>query len=193
MYPIGPQTHKPTNYYWILVVFVLAMLFGLFSVFRSLSARVSSGAAAAAVPSASAVPSATVAPLAAATPASAAISSAGASAVPTIAAVALGVPLVTPKELTDKVATYRSRPIKIQGKVFFTGKADDGRSWIQIVDDSNNYVNGAMTGALPTGVVKGALVEITGVGAGLYAVTASNGKDYDQPLIDPISQITLVK
>jgi hypothetical protein len=36
-------------------------------------------------------------------------------------------------------------------------------------------------------------VEVTGIGAGLTSVTASNGKDYDQAYIDPIQKVEPVK
>jgi hypothetical protein len=118
-------------------------------------------------------------------------STAAASAEPT--ATPGGVVEVDPKTLTESPGTYRSRLIKVRGTVFYTGKLDGGKTWIQIVDNNNVYVDGQMSEPLPAGVAKGVQVDVTGIGAGLTSVTAANGKDYDQAYVDPIQKVEPVK
>src|SRR5690242_10798893 len=170
MYPQPPPSHRPTNYYWILVGCVGAMLLLLFVSLSSVAGRFSRAAANAdqAAPVAAAKPRASLAlqltPTVAAPPAAA-------EATPTPS----GVVQVDPKELTESPGAYRSRLIKVRGTVFYTGKLEGGKTWIQIVDSNNVYVDGQLDDPLPSGVTKGVDVELTGIGAGLTSVTASNG------------------
>lgn len=188
MYPHAPRSHRPTNYWYILALCVVVMLGGLWIGLRQMSTHFNpSGASQAALldqPSAApkAKPTASVQPTATAVSASA---SASASAQPSAA----GVVDVDPKTLTDSPATYRSRVIRVQGKIFYTGKLADGKTWIQIVGPNNVYVNGQMSDPLPAGISKGSQVQVTGIGAGLTNITASNGKDYDEAYIDPVQKV----
>jgi len=191
MYPHPPQPHQPTNYFWILIACTGVMLIVLFAGLRSIAGRFSAAAverqpitilAPAAAPRASI----SVAPQASASaPAPAASVEASLASSPSLD--------VDPKTLTDSPAAYRGRTVRVRGTVFYTGKLADGKTWIQIVGDNNVYVDGSMADTLPSGVSKGAQVEITGIGAGLTTVTASNGKDYDQAYIDPIQKIEIVQ
>jgi len=192
MYPHAPQSHRPTNYWYVLAVCLAFMLFILWTGLRAMSARFGAAPAEqnaalsqpAAAPSAR--PSASIAAQTTAGPVSSAAAEASAAPVPS------GIVDVQPKQLQDEPATYRSRVVRVNGKVFYVGKVDAGKTWVQIVDDNNVYVDGVMADALPSGVTKGTQVQITGVGAGLYTITASNGKDYDQAYIDPIQKIDVV-
>jgi hypothetical protein len=115
--------------------------------------------------------------------------SAGAAAAPPEATPASSeVVDVDPKTLTNSPAVYRSRRVRVKGAVFYTGKLADGKTWVQIVGDDNVYVDGEID-SLPPGITKGVQVQVTGIGAGLTNITASNGKDYDQAFIDPIETI----
>ncbi|HLG74746.1 MAG TPA: hypothetical protein VK009_30370 [Chloroflexota bacterium] len=192
MYPQPPPTHRPTNYYWILVVCVLAMLGLLFMTLVTISGRVTGlvehGAINAVLPSAAParlqitpVPQPTVV-----------ASEEAAPAVEPTATPPGGIIDVDPKTLTASPGTYRSRPVRVKGTVFYIGKLEGGKTWIQIVDDNNVYVDGQTTEPVPANVTKGAKVQITGIGAGLTSVTASNGKDYDQAYVDPVDSIELV-
>ena len=188
MYPHPPPSRRPTNYYWILVGCVGAMLLVLFVSLSTVAGRFSraiANADQAAPVAAEAKPKASLAlqltPTAVASPASA-----EATATPS------SVVQVDPKDLTESPGTYRSRVIKVRGTVFYTGKLEGGKTWIQIVDSNNVYVDGQTSEAVASNITKGAQVEITGVGAGLTSVTASNGKDYDQAYVDPIDSIQLV-
>jgi hypothetical protein len=191
MYPHPPPSHKPTNYYWVLVLCVVAMLFLLFAGLRTIAGRFSAAAAQAPVSAPSAAPSlrALASAIVEATPTTSAAPAAEAS--PTIAPG--GLVEVDPKTLTESPGSYRSRLIKVRGTVFYIGKIEGGKTWVQIVDNNNVYVDGTMSDSPAAGVVKGALVEVTGIGAGLTSVTASNGKDYDQAYVDPIQKIDVVK
>ncbi|HVA24482.1 MAG TPA: hypothetical protein VMW62_08820 [Chloroflexota bacterium] len=166
------------------------MMLVLFVGLRSVASRVTAAAAGAALAapevSSPAKPQASLA--AAATPtASAAPAAIEATATPG------GVVEVDPKTLTQSPGTYRSRLIKVRGTVFFTSKLEGGKNWIQIVDKNNVYVDGQTSDLLPAGVAKGVVVDLTGIGAGLYTVTAQNGKDYDQAFIDPIQKIDVIR
>lgn len=185
MYPHPPPSRRPTNYYWILVGCVGAMLLVLLISLSSVAGRFSRAIAntdQAAPVAAEAKPKASLAlqltPTALAAPASAQVTPTPSSVVQ-----------VDPKDLTESPGTYRSRLIKVRGTVFYTGKLEGGKTWIQIVDSNNVYVDGQLDGALPSGIAKGTDVELTGIGAGLTSVTASNGKDYDQAYIDPVQKV----
>ena len=188
MYPQPPPSHRPTNYYWILVGCVGAMLLVLFVSLSSVAGRFNRAAANAdqAAPVAVAKPRASLAlqltPTVVASPAAA-------EATPTPS----GVVQVEPKDLTESPGTYRSRLVKVRGTVFYTGKLEGGKTWIQIVDSNNVYVDGQLDDSLPGGIAKGVDVELTGIGAGLTSVTASNGKDYDQAYIDPVQKVEPVR
>ena len=190
MYPHSPPSHRPTNYYWILVLCVVAMLLVLFVALRTVAGRFTSAAAQTtlAAPAASAAKP-QVSAAAEATPA---VSAEGVAAVAP-AATPGGVVEVDPKALTESPGTYRSRAIKVRGTVFYSGKLEGGKTWIQIVDKNNVYVDGQMADSLPASIAKGMEVELTGIAAGLTSVTASNGKDYDQAYIDPIQKIEPIK
>jgi len=187
MYPHAPQSHRPTNYWYILALCLAAMLLILWVGLRAMSARFSAGASPPAPASAqpSAAPSTRVTPLA--------------SVAPSVAAQASVVPQPTPggaidvdaQALQDQPATYRSRVVRVKGTIFYTGKVDAGKNWIQIVGANNVYVDGVSADPLPPGVGKGVDVYVTGIGAGLTNITATNGKDYDQAYIDPIQKIEL--
>lgn len=191
MYPHPPPSHRPTNYYWILVLCVVAMLLVLFVGLRSVAGRFSAVApdTTLAAPPASSVakPQASTAVQATSTASAAPATAAEPTATPG------GVVEVDPKTLTESPGTYRSRVVKVRGIVFYTGKLEGGKTWIQIADNNNVYVDGQMSDSLPAGVAKGVNVEVTGIAAGLTSVTAANGKDYDQAYIDPIQKIEPVK
>jgi hypothetical protein len=194
MYPHAPQSHRPTNYWYVLAVCVAFMLLVLWAGLRAMSAHFGADASqqAAAINQPAAAPSAkptAAAALVQPTAVPATEPSASASSGPLQPS---GILDVQPKQLQDEPATYRSRVVRVSGKVFYVGKVDAGKTWVQIVDDNNVYVDGVLSDALPNGVTKGTQVQITGVGAGLYTITASNGKDYDQPYIDPIQKIEVV-
>jgi hypothetical protein len=192
MYPQPPPTHRPTNYYWVLVVCVVAMLGLLFMTLRTISGRISSladqGGLNAALPSA-APARLQITPVAQVT---AVASEEAEPAIEPTATPPGGIIDVDPKTLTDSPGTYRSRPLRVKGTVFYIGKLEGGKTWIQIVDNNNVYVDGQTSEPVPSNVTKGAHVQITGIGAGLTSVTASNGKDYDQAYIDPVESIQLV-
>jgi hypothetical protein len=187
MYPHPPPSHKPTNYYWVLVLCVGAMLVILFAGFKSFSARFNSALAGGplVVPAPAAQPKPLASLIAQATPTVSVAPEASVAATPTPG----GVVNVDAKTLTESPASYRSRVVRVRGTVFYTGKLADGKTWIQIVGGDNVYVDGQFADALPAGVAKGVEVDVTGIGAGLTNVTASNGKDYDQAYIDPIQKI----
>ncbi len=191
MYPQPPPTHRPTNYYWVLVVCVVAMLGLLFVTLKSMAGRFSDVVSQTAL-----APAASTAPARiqiSAAPSASPQAAASPEAVPAASATPPGGIIdVDPKTLTESPGTYRSRPVRVRGTVFYTGKVDGGKTWIQIVDNNNVYVDGQLADALPQGVAKGVEVEITGIGAGLYTITASNGKDYDQAYVDPIDKIEVV-
>jgi hypothetical protein len=194
MYPQAPRSHRPTNYYWILLLCMAAMLVFLFIALRQMAGRFSTagadqGSALVQAPLASAKPFASVVPQATATVASSA-ASASPAASPTASD---GIVDVEPKELTDSPATYRSRVVRVHGTIFYSGKLDNGKTWIQVVGADNTYVDGQSSEPLPSGVTKGSDVIVTGIGAGLTNITAVNGKDYDQAYIDPVQKIELVR
>lgn len=189
MYPHPPPSHRPTNYYWVLVGCVALMLLVLFVSLRSVAGRFTQ--AVASVEQAGPAVSPLAKPQASLTLQLTPTVQAAASAEPT--ATPGGVMDVDPKTLTQSPGTYRSRVVKVRGTVFYTGKLDGGKTWIQIVDHNNVYVDGQMDDPLPASISKGVDVEVTGIGAGLTSVTASNGKDYDQAYIDPIQKIEAVR
>jgi hypothetical protein len=191
MYPHPPPSHRPTNYYWILVLCVIVMLLVLFVGLRSVAGRFSAALtdAAVAAPAASNLAKPVASAAVQVTPTVSAAPSAAVEATATPG----GLVEVDPKTLTESPGTYRSRPVKVRGTVFYTGKLEGGKTWIQIVDSNNVYVDGQMSDPLPASVTKGVDVEVTGIGAGLTSVTASNGKDYDQAYIDPIQKVEPVK
>jgi hypothetical protein len=191
MYPHPPPSHRPTNYYWILVLCVVVMLLVLFVGLRSVAGRFSAALtdAAVAAPAASNLAKPVASAAVQVTPTVSAAPSAAVEATATPG----GLVEVDPKTLTESPGTYRSRPVKVRGTVFYTGKLEGGKTWIQIVDSNNVYVDGQMSDPLPASVTKGVDVEVTGIGAGLTSVTASNGKDYDQAYIDPIQKVEPVK
>gem|GEM_PF-6688246 len=192
MYPHPPSSQKPTNYYWILVSCLGVMLVVLFMGLRTVGGRLS--AAAAHAPLAAPSPSQQLRQLASA--AAEASSSAAPTSSPSVGPTPTaggGVVDVDPKTLTDSYAQYRSKLVRVRGTVFYTGKLADGKTWIQIVGENNVYVDGQTSEPLPAGVAKGVQVELTGVGAGLTSITASNGKDYDQAFLDPVQKIEIVK
>lgn len=190
MYPHPPPTHRPTNHYWVLVLCVAAMLGLLFMTLRNAAGRFGTIAAQPAV----VAPAPSTSPIRASAAAEpTVVPSAAAEAAPEPTATPPGGILdVDPKTLTESPGTYRSRLVRVRGTVFYTGKIDGGKTWIQIVDNNNVYVDGQVADALPPGVAKGVQVELTGIGAGLFTVTASNGKDYDQAYIDPVQSIEVV-
>ncbi|HEU0168567.1 MAG TPA: hypothetical protein VFS62_12385 [Chloroflexota bacterium] len=192
MYPHAPQSHRPTNYWYVLAACVALMLLILWTGLKAMSAHFSASpaeqtAANAALSQPAAAPSAKASAAIALQPTAVAAAAPDASA--SAGPLPSGIIDVQPKQLQDEPATYRSRVVRVSGKVFYVGKVDAGKTWIQIVDDNNVYVDGVMSDALPSGVTKGTAVQVTGVGAGLYTITASNGKDYDQAYIDPIQKI----
>jgi hypothetical protein len=191
MYPHPPPSHRPTNYYWILVLCVVVMLLVLFVGLRSVAGHFSAALtdAAVAAPAASSLAKPVASAAVQVTPTVSAAPSAAVEATATPG----GLVEVDPKTLTESPGTYRSRPVKVRGTVFYTGKLEGGKTWIQIVDSNNVYVDGQMSDPLPASVTKGVDVEVTGIGAGLTSVTASNGKDYDQAYIDPIQKVEPVK
>jgi hypothetical protein len=191
MYPHPPPSHRPTNYYWVLVLCVVVMLLVLFVGLRSVAGRFSAALtdAAVAAPAASNLAKPVASAAVQVTPTVSAAPSAAVEATATPG----GLVEVDPKTLTESPGTYRSRPVKVRGTVFYTGKLEGGKTWIQIVDSNNVYVDGQMSDPLPASVTKGVDVEVTGIGAGLTSVTASNGKDYDQAYIDPIQKVEPVK
>lgn len=189
MYPHPPPSRRPTNYYWIIIGCVGAMLLVLFVSLSSAAGRFSraiANADQAAPVAAEAKPKPSLALQLTPTAVASAVS-AQATATPS------SVVQVDPKDLTESPGTYRSRIIKVRGTVFYTGKLEGGKTWIQIVDSNNVYVDGQLDDALPSGIAKGVDVELTGIGAGLTSVTASNGKDYDQAYIDPVQKVEPVK
>lgn len=195
MYPQAPRSHRPTNHYWILIACLAAMLGFLLVGLRQMAGRFSSaGAEQPALliqaPLTSAKPSTSLAPQATATVATSASASASAAASPTIAS---GIVDVDPKTLTDSPATYRSRVVRVRGTIFYSGKLDNGKTWIQVVGADNTYVDGQLSDPLPSGITKGSDVIVTGIGAGLTNVTALNGKDYDQAYIDPVQKVELAR
>lgn len=182
MYPHPPQSHRPTNYFWILIactgVMLIVVFFALRTVASHLSAAVESGPIT--IVQFSTAPRLSIAPRAS--------SVASAAASVEAATDNSAVVDVDPKALTESPASYRSRIVRVRGTVFYTGKLADGKTWIQIVGAENVYVDGQID-SLPAGVSKGTEIVLTGVGAGLTNITASNGKDYDQAFIDPIQSI----
>ena len=189
MYPHPPPSRRPTNYYWILVACVGGMLVVLFAGLSAFAGRFNSAVASNAQ-NAAAAPAAT--PRASLALAVTPVPSAAASSAAPTATPANGIVEVDPKTLTESPGTYRSRLIKVRGTVFYTGKLDGGKTWIQIVDNNNVYVDGQTAEPLPANVTKGVQVELTGVAAGLTNVTAANGKDYDQAYVDPIQKIEAI-
>jgi hypothetical protein len=195
MFPTPPRSRRPTNYYWILLLCVGAMLVVLFSVLRSWSTRFNaaladSTAISLPLPSTQSRPLASL--VAQATP-TAETAGSQAFAAETQATPTGGAMDVDPQTLTNSPANYRSRIIRVRGTVFYTGRLSDGKTWIQIVGGDNVYVDGQTSEPLPSGITKGSDVYVTGIGAGLTNVTASNGKDYDQAYIDPIQKIELAR
>jgi len=188
MFPHAPHPHQPTNYWYVLAGCVVVMLLGLLVGLREMRSRFNP--AGSAQPALLSQPSA--APAAqptAAQPTATIAAPASASAEPTADS---GVADVDPKTLTASPAQYRSRIVRVRGKVFYIGKLDNGQTWLQIVGPDNVYVDGQMSGPVPASAIKGANVQVTGIGAGLTTITSSNGKDYDQAYIDPIQKIELV-
>src|SRR5581483_2104857 len=128
MYPQPPPQHRPTNYYWVLLACMAAMLLFLFVGLRQIASRFSATGSDQApliteAPRASAKPALTVAPQATATVA--------ASAAPAATATAEGgVVDVDAKSLTQSPANYRSRLVRVRGTVFYTGKLENGKTWI---------------------------------------------------------------
>ena len=182
MYPHPPRSHHPTNYFWVLIACAGAMLIVLFVTLRSVSGRLSSAAASGPLQLVqfSAAPRLSIPPQ----PRNSAASSPDAQ--PTV--ISTAIVDVDAKALNESPAIYRSRTVRFTGAVFYTGKLADGKTWVQIVGDDNLYVDGQID-SLPAGISKGTQVRVTGVGAGLTNITASNGKDYDQAFIDPIQTI----
>ena len=185
MYPIPPKSNRPTNHYSVLAICLAVMLLLMYGVMRNISGKFAEVAAGNDQVQTAKQPRPGVTPLAVATPTPATVDPAK-TAVPTPATTD-----VTAKDLSTSPGAYRSRAIRVRGQVFYLGKTDDGKQWIQI-SDGNVYVNGAYPGALPQGVSKGADVFITGIGAGLTTITSTfDGKDYDEPYIDPVQNIEL--
>lgn len=186
MYPHPPPSHRPTNYYWILVACVLAMLLAVFAALRVVAGRLTSlQQASVAAPAAAPTPRLSIAPTATA--------SVAAEAAPeTVATAEGGAVDVDPKALTESPGTYRSRVVRVRGTVFYMGKLEGGKTWLQIVDSNNVYVDGQSPDPLPLTAAKGVEVEITGIAAGLTNVTAANGKDYDQAFIDPVQKVEVL-
>lgn len=184
MYPTPSRYHRPTNYYWVLLLLVAAMLVGLLLGLR-LMARHFNPATSSPSSSASQSSAATSSPLAAA--------AAQPSVAPTATATATNsaVVQVDPQQLAAAPATYQGHTVRVRGTVFYTGKLGNGQTWLQIVGPGNVYVDGQMSAPLPAGVVKGAQVEVTGIGAGLTNITAANGKNYDQAFINPIQKVAV--
>ena len=188
MYPHAPQSHRPTNYWYVLAACVVFMLVVLLIFLRAMTSHFSPAGA----PDLASVSQPSASPRLQATQlASAAAQAAAASVSPSVAPTPSGVIDVTPQQLQDSPATYRSRIIRVQGTVFYTGQVEAGKTWIQIQGPNNVYVDGVIADPLPNGVTKGANVTVTGVGAGLTNITATNGKDYDQAYIDPIQKIEI--
>lgn len=183
MYPQPPQFRHRTNQSWVLIACMGAMLIVLFAGLRTIAAHL---ADASAQPITIGQPSPRVNLAAQVSAAPPTVASAEVTAQPSSAVLD-----VDAKVLTESPANYRSRVVRVRGTVFYTGKLADGKAWIQIVADDNVYVDG-QADSLPAGVTKGTQVAITGIGAGLTNVTASNGKDYDQAYIDPIQTIEVL-
>ena len=190
MYPHPPPSHRPTNYFWILVACIGGMLLFLFIALHSVADRFSSAVQSAG--QAAPASSAPARPLLSLAPQPTSVTSAAPSASPQATPADEGVIDVDPKTLTQSPSTYRSRVVRVRGTVFYVGKVDNGRTWIQIVDANNIYVNGQSPDPVPPTVSKGRQVEMTGIGAGLINITAANGKDYDEANIDPVQKIELV-
>ncbi len=191
MYPQPPASNRPTNYYWILVGCIGILLVLVFAGLRTMAGRLNSAAAQIALsePAPSSQPRLAVSPAAQPTPLASVAPGASVEPTPNSTSVID----VDPKALTESPAKYRSRLVRVHGTVFYTGKLADGKAWIQIVGEDNVYVDGQTSEPLPSGVVKGVQVELTGIGAGLTNVTASNGKDYDQAYVDPVQKVEIVK
>jgi hypothetical protein len=185
MYPHPPQSRHPTNYFWILIVCAVAMLIVFFVVLRTVATRLNAAIESGPITLIQLSP----APRISLAPQANAASSPGPSE--QASPISSTVFDVDAKALTESPATYRSRIVRVQGTVFYTGKLADGKTWVQIVGDDNTYVDG-QADSLPAGVGKGSKVRVTGLGAGLTNITASNGKDYDQAYIDPIQTIEAV-
>jgi len=189
MFPHAPHPHQPTNYWYVLAGCVVVMLLGLWIGLREMRSHFNPAGSAQPLllsqPSAAPAAQATVV----AQPTATIAALASASAEPTVNASVVD---VDPKTLTDSPAQYRSRIVRVRGKVFYIGKLDNGQTWLQIVGPDNVYVDGQMSGPVPASAIKGADVQVTGIGAGLTTITSSNGKDYDQAYIDPIQKIELV-
>ncbi|SRR5581483_2958806 len=186
MYPQPPTSHRPTNYFWVLGVCVAFMLVVVFAGLRQVANRLSDAVASGATNNAAAAPAAAVpTPAIQAEPTSVA-EAAAISVSPT--PVANGPLDVDPRSLQESPANYRSRLIRVSGTVFYVGKMADGQTWIQIRSGSY-YINGQSADPLPGGVAVGSAVDLVGIGAGLTTITAQDGKDYDEPLIDPVQRV----
>ncbi len=191
MYPVPPQSHRHTRYYGILIACIVAMLIVLFGGLRNISDRLSQAGTATGQPTAQLFgqPRAGVTPLALITPtAQPAAAATAAAALPTPTASD-----VSPADLAAAPANFRSRAIRVQGKVYYVGKTDDGKTWIQISDNASppHYINGSFAGTMPAAIAKGSDVVVSGIGAGLTAITAADGHDYDEPMIDPVQKVEL--
>jgi|SRR5579862_5880406 len=187
MYPNPPQSQQTTANYWILAVCVAAMLIVLLAGLRSVAGRFNAAASSMAAGQSSTAPRASIslAPQ---------VSASAASVVPAqVSPTPSAVVDVDARILTESPAAYRGRPVRVSGTVFYSGKLADGHTWIQIVGSDNVYVDGSSPDPLPAGVSKGSQVQITGMGAGLTNITASNGSDYDQAYIDPVQKIELIR
>lgn len=182
MYPQPPQSHRPTNSYWVLIVCTGVMLIVLFTVLRTIAERIDSLAASGPITLLQFSPAPRISLQPQANPAASAAPSVDA---PQASSVVVD---IDAKTLTESPAVYRSRVVRVRGTVFYTGKLADGKTWIQIVAGDNVYVDGQID-SLPSGIVKGTQVQVTGIGAGLTNITATNGQDYDQAFIDPIQKI----
>ncbi|MHB8620153.1 MAG: hypothetical protein ACYDAG_11400 [Chloroflexota bacterium] len=185
MYPISPESHRPTNHFYILILCLAIMLALVVGILRGISSRLNS------VPpvqlaSSSAAARSSVTPLAIPT-----ATAATNSAAPTPLVGLANGGAVTPAELNSAPGTYRSRQVSVVGTIFYTGGMGNGKTWIQIVDSNNSYVDGQLTGPLPAGIGKGSKVRLTGIGAGLTTITASNGRQYDQAFVDPVQKVEL--
>lgn len=185
MYPHAPQSHRPTNYWPILAGCVVFMLIMLLLLLRSMSSHFGPAGA----PDLSTISQPSASPRLQVTQLASVAAQAAASAAPSAAPTPSGVIDVTPQQLTDSPATYRSRIIRVHGTIFYTGQVEAGKTWVQIVGPNNVYVDGVSADPLPSGAGKGTSVTVTGIGAGLTNITATNGKDYDQAYIDPIQKI----
>ncbi|HUZ77123.1 MAG TPA: hypothetical protein VMV93_06015 [Chloroflexota bacterium] len=179
MYPVPPESHRPKNRYGILVVALILLLLLLFQGLRSLSRSLNNLATGESSLPLFSQPRPGVTPLALAAP------SAAPTLVPTPATTT-----VTAQELATSAATYRSRAVRVAGTVYYVGLTSNGRHWVQIVS-GGTYVNGISADPWPLDVRKGAVVTITGIGAGLNSITAADGKQYQQPYIDPVQKIEL--